>query len=113
MNEAWFLAFAAPDFDAIQLAWLPEDLQSRAQAILQPILDQEREANSKPGTRTVDPDSEQAHLERKIALLRPLLSPEQLEEYRWRTDPEIRTGARPDPPLQPLRGGLSEARAAG
>jgi hypothetical protein len=86
-QDGWNLLNGGADHDAIRFAWLPPEQLAAALAVLQPDLDLETQVNSTPGMREVDPDEEQARLERRIAALKPLLTPAQLEEFRLREDP--------------------------
>ncbi len=85
-RDAWSVANVAPDHDAVRFAWLPVEVRDRALAILQPSLDEETEENSRPGVRVLEPEVERRRLESRVAALREVLTPEQLEEFRLRED---------------------------
>lgn len=79
-NEAFSLLFAQPDWQRVELAWLPAETASKAVAALEPILRQEG-AEQQPEETGAD---QERRLQRRLAALESILTPAQLREYRHR-----------------------------
>jgi hypothetical protein len=79
-NEAFNLLFAQPDWQLVELAWLPVETATKAAAALEPILRQE-EAEQQPEETGAD---QERRLQRRLAALEAILTPAQLREYRHR-----------------------------
>lgn len=87
-NDAINLLFGGVDFDAIPLAWLPAEVGDRVLATLQSLLDEQHRLNALG--QGYQQTEERYHFERCVAALKDVLTPDQLEEYRWRQDPDAR-----------------------
>lgn len=83
--NAHALLYSQPDVDAVRLAWLPPESATAAQAVLEPVLQQEY-AESRPEETGEDMDR---RLERRLSALSVVLSPEQLREYRLRNSIQL------------------------
>jgi hypothetical protein len=79
-NEAFNLLHAQPDWQRVELTWLPEETATRAVAALEPILRQE-EAEQQPEETGAD---QERRLQRRLTALEAILTPVQLREYRHR-----------------------------
>lgn len=88
-SAAWNLPFMVVDQDAVRFAWLPPEVLPEVLRILAPSLEEQLQENSTPGVRVHQPEVEQRRLDRQLASLKDLLTPAQLEELRWREDPEV------------------------
>lgn len=83
------LLFCQPDMDLVGLAWLPPETASRAAAALEPLRDLEAVP---PGqTRSFTHDTLRRHHRQRMAALKDVLTPRQLEEYGRRTDRNYQT----------------------
>lgn len=83
-NAAANLLFCQPDMELVTLAWLPPETAARAVAALEPLRDLE---SVPPGeTKSFTHETLRRHQRRRMAALIDILTPEQLEEYRRRTD---------------------------
>jgi RNA polymerase sigma factor (sigma-70 family) len=78
------LLFCQPDMDLVELAWLPPETALRAAAALEPLRD--LEAAPAGETRSFTHDTLRGHQRQRRAALQGVLTSEQLEEYRRRTD---------------------------
>lgn len=84
VNDAVNLLHCQPDFDSVRLAWLSPETAARAAAILEPILERQRQE-----TGSVETGADQERkLREQLAALREVLSPEEREQYRLRESTE-------------------------
>ncbi|MFO1497245.1 MAG: sigma-70 family RNA polymerase sigma factor [Verrucomicrobiota bacterium] len=83
VQDALNVVTCQPDFETLRLAWLPPDVAQRAAAIIETL---RQEENNRAQTRTTWVDQDR-QLDRKVAALRGIMTPEQLEEYRIREHP--------------------------
>jgi hypothetical protein len=86
VNDAINVLHCQPDLGLVALAWLPDELVPRVQAVLEPILARQR-AEQKPEETGLD---EEHRLQQQLEALRPVLTAGQLEEFRQRNSPAIR-----------------------
>lgn len=83
------LLFCQPDMELVGLAWLPAETAARAAAALEPLRD--LEAVPAGETRTFTHDTIRRHQRQRMAALKDVLTPRQLEEYGHRTDRNYQT----------------------
>lgn len=88
-NTAAILLFCQPDGDLVNLAWLPPETAARAAAALEPLNDLEAVPAGQVG-RFSQELLRRFHHQRRAAL-QEILTPDQLEEYQRRTDPDYQT----------------------
>lgn len=82
------LLWGGPDATAIRLAWLPEPTAHRLLAALQPSFESEAEVMGRPGEIHGVELLQKEWFRERLAIARDILDPQQLEEFRWREDPE-------------------------
>jgi hypothetical protein len=83
-NTAANLLFCQPDGDLVDLAWLPPETAARAAAALEPLNDLEAVPSGQ--MRSFSQDMLRNYQRQRLAALQEVLTPDQLEEYRRRTD---------------------------
>jgi hypothetical protein len=88
-NTAANLLFCQPDGALVDLAWLPPETAARAAAALEPLND--LEAVPAGQTRGFSDEMLRHYQSQRMAALRDILTPEQLEEYRRRNDRAFQT----------------------
>lgn len=83
------LLFCQPDMDLVDLAWLPPETALRAAAALEPLRDLEAVPSGE--TRSFSHDTLRRYQRQRMSALQDVLTSEQLEEYRRRTDRNYQT----------------------
>jgi RNA polymerase sigma factor (sigma-70 family) len=86
-DAAFNLLFAQPDWQRVELAWLSPETGSKALAMLEPILRQER-AEQQP---VEIGEAQERRVRRRLQALEAVLTPAQLREYRHRNSDADRT----------------------
>jgi RNA polymerase sigma factor (sigma-70 family) len=79
-DEAFNLLHAQPDWQRVELAWLSPETASKALALLEPILRQER-AEQQPEEIG---EAQERRVSRRLQALEAVLTPAQMREYRHR-----------------------------
>lgn len=79
-NEAFNLLHTQPDWQRVELAWLPAETASKVVAALEPILRLEHARQQREETGA----EQERRLQRRLDALEAVLTPAQLREYRHR-----------------------------